>query len=639
MSDWAIGIDTGGTYLDLVALGPGARRLSAKAPLGPDRSAAVLAALREFLDQAGIAPAAVGRVVHGTTLVTNLLLEQGAPPVAVVTNRGFEDVLAIGRQSRRDLYAFRPRGEAPERIFPEALRHGISGRLDARGQELTPLDAQELATLGARLAREGVAAAAVCLLHAVRNPAHERAVRAALLDTCPDLAISLSHEVSALPGEAERFLATALDAYVKPALSHYLLDLGAGLGALGLPQPELVTSDATLAEGIEAVRRPLRLAMSGPASALRGFALAAGPAPVVSIETGGTTTDIGLIEAGAPLFTRKLDLGAFSLATHAADVASVAVGGGSVAAVNAGGALRLGPRSAGAVPGPAAMGRGGVEPTLTDALMLLDRLPMQLAGGLRLNRLAAERAMLPLARALACTPRAAAEAVLAAATAAIAEAVKLHAFRRGIDPASASLLAGGGGGPQHAAEVAAAAGFREAIVLPDAGVISALGGLASSTVDVAECAPDLPLDPAHFPALRAAAAALPPAGPGAQSWTAGVLYEGQAEPLALPFAPEADDACALAARFDALHARLRGHALDLPRRVAWLRRSRDRGDAPLGAAGPAPAWELPGEGPLPARGAGPRALFAAQTTIWVPEGWSWRLGAAGALHLAPGAAA
>lgn len=615
---WSIGIDVGGTYVDAVLIGVDGRVLRHKIPRSrADAADAVLAMVDTALEASGITPDSIIGISHGSTLVTNLLAEQGAKPVAIVTNQGFADVLTIGRQSRAELYAFSPAPQVPVGLFPPHLRFEIPGRTDATGEEIAPLEAQGLGDLAARIADSGVEAVAICLLHAIRNPANELAVAAALHAARPEIALSLSHQVDVAPGEFERFLATALDAYVKPATRRYLQALRSGLKGRGLPAPAIVMSDGSTRDLDKVLDFPLQLALAGPAAAMRGFALHGVGTASITLETGGTTTDIGLIDATGIVCGRKVALAGMPVSLRAADILSVPVGGGSVVTVNAAGALRLGPQSMGSLPGPVAFGKGGTIPTLTDALVVLGRLPRALAGGLVLDKAGAEGAMAPIAQALGCSVEDAARAVVATAATMIAEGVKAHAYRHGIDPSAARLIAGGGGGPQHAAEVAALLGASSVIVHPDAAVISALGCLAAPAMDAVETPLELVLDGAGWEKLLASCHAITAeAGAKAIRWSVEMVYQGQSASLEIALDPVRDDRDTLAERFDAAHARIRGHAFDRPRLIQRLRAEWVTQPALLsGALADADAG-LPDEAMQ-----GPCALFTDTTSIWLPPGW------------------
>ena len=628
----------GGTYVDVVACDRTGRSISAKHPHGQaGPAAAALCAVGALLREYGIAPGSVARVVHGSTVVTNLLLEAKAAPIAVLTTAGFEDVLTLGRQNRRDLYAPIVAPQLPRHLFPRALRTGIAGRIDAHGREVQPLDEAGVRTWVAQLAQAGEQAppaVAVCFINAHANPAHERRARELILQAYPAVHISLSSEVDARMREFERFLATALDAYAKPLAAAYLEEFTQGLHALGLPEPEVMRAECGTCGWREAVSQPLRMAMCGPAAALAGVAAAAPEGMQVALDIGGTTSDIGLVESGEPATAQVLHIGAFDLRMRSADVSSIAVGGGSVAAILEGAGLRVGPQSQGAYPGPAAYGRGGQQATVTDALLACGRLPAQLAGGLQLQADLAQRALATLAQELGGNAAQAAQAVLDIAATAIAEGLKTHLYARGVAPADCTLVAGGGGGAQHAAEVAERAGIARVRVLPHAGVIAAYGLLVSAPTHSAECALDTPLDESlDVRELAGRAHALCTAAwAGAQPrWRLEAAYVGQEVPIEIDYHPAQDDGATLNQRFEERHRQLRGHAGKGARRLRRLRLELKRAIcAPVrGAAASAQAaWA----GCAPA-GIGPCALFAPDTTVWVPAGWSWRIDADASLWL------
>jgi len=637
---WALGIDMGGTFIDAVACSDDGRLHALKHPREAGAPAAsVLAALEQLLATHGIAAADVARVVHGTTVVTNLLLERNHAPVAVCTSTGMRDVLVLARQDRRALYDAIVQPQVPEAaLFPDHLRFELPGRIGADGREAQPLDEACLADVAERIAHSGVQAVAVCLLFSHLERHHEERVREVLRARCPGLHIALSCEVDPRPREFERFLTTALDAYVRPLVAEYLAELAQALAARGLPAPELMRSEGGIAGWRDVAQRPIGLAMSGPCAALQGVAACLPPSerarPVIAMDVGGTTTDIGLVEDGRPVFADGLEIGGLPLRIRCADVDSLAVGGGSRATALAGGALRIGPRSQGAVPGPAAYGRGGDQATLTDALCVLGRLPAHLAGGLALDRSAAEAALRrEVAEPLGLPVAQAAQAVVDAASAAMAEALRMRSFQRGVDPADCLLIAAGGGGGQHAAEVAAWAGMPEVRVLPHASVIAAVGLLGAHPTQTQETACRLPLDAAGLVGLQALAGDSPASG-GLLRWSLDVCYTGQAFTIEVPWYPAEDDAAALRQRFDARQAALRGMAM--PAQAAEVQLLRCICEQPVPPPALAPAhlaraadvW-----GGIPAEGQGPQALFAPMSTVWVPRGWRWRLLPGGVLQL------
>jgi N-methylhydantoinase A len=655
---WAIGFDMGGTYVDLAARGSDGTLLDVKRPYDGAPATSVLRALAWLMDHHGIRADRVDRLAHGSTVVTNLLLEQTAPPIGILTTMGFADVLTLARQNRRDLYAMAVRPPIPQSLFPRSLRREVAGRILADGSEAAPLDEAAIGAAAGFWRAHGVEAVAVGFLHACRNPAHEQRARAILADCAPGLRVSLSHEVDPAPREFERFLATALDAYARIAVERYLGELARGCRAMGLPDFLVMGSDGFLSPAETIVKRPLSLAMSGPSATLVGIAarIGTGPglradkaveasdgnAPVVVMDIGGTTTDIGLIEDGRPLVSTVLGIGPFALRMRSADVLSVAVGGGSIARVNAAGAVRLGPESQGARPGPAAYGHGGQQATLTDALTVLGRLPDRLAGGLVLRRDLAEAVLAPLAAVRGCALADMAEAIVAAGNAAIAEGIKTHAYAHGLDPSDCILVAAGGGGAQHAAEVADLAGMRHVRIPQHAGIAAALGLLDAGTASIAECTLDMRLDDFRVAEECGGLPEDPAIGADAQThWTIALCYQGQDAPIDLAFEPARDTRESVAARFDVQHARLRGHLLPgHERRVLGLRRVSVPVHPVAIAALPEQDADAP---PVASRGTcgpashGPCRLVEATTTVWVPRGWrAWQ--ATGAWHMTPASA-
>lgn len=639
-TQWAIGVDMGGTFIDVVACSSDGELRALKHPReAGELVQPILGAVQRLLDEQKIAPAQVARLVHGSTVVTNLLLEQDAGPVAVLTNAGLRDVLALARQDRRDLYTPVVAPPTPERrLFPAELRFEIRGRIGARGEEVEAPDREQVMAIAHQLRARGIASVAVCLLFAHLRPVHEQQVRDWLLQAEPDLLVSVSSEVDPKPREFERFLVTAFDAYSKPLVQRYLRTLGEALRERGLPEPALMRSEGGIAPWPEAASRPIGLAMSGPCAALQGVAAslpADEPRVVMSVDVGGTSTDIGLLDGGRPLFSDALLCGDLTLRLRCADVESLSIGGGSLATVNAGGGLRLGPRSQGAWPGPAAYGLGGTEATLTDALVLLGRLPERLSGGVALDAARARAAIQKdVAAPLGLDAQDAARAIVATAATAMAESVKMRAFQRDIHPADCELVAAGGGGAQHVAEVAELAGVPRVRVIPHAGVIAALGLLASPPTRTLEWSCALALDHEGLGALSERREALHRSvREGTPRWSLELLIVGQGNPVEVPW-DTGDDLATLRARFAERYESLRGQ---LPARFevqALLLRGVFEQTLPQPGVSarhlrPDPAlWAG-----CPAEGLGPRALFAATTTVWVPAGWRWALVADGALLL------
>lgn len=466
-----VAVDTGGTFTDVIAWRPeGLRTL--KLPSTPDDpSRAILEGIRRIVDDGD------ARVLlHGSTVATNALLEGRGARVALIANRGFEDVLEIGRQNRPQLYALV--GHRPPPLVPSDRRLGITGRRDADGSELTPLDPDELGDLADRVRATGAEAVAVCLLHSYADGEHERQVGEALGSL--GLPLSLSSELLPEYREYERTSTTVINAYVAPLMSRYLRRLEAEAGAVRVAV--MGSNGGTLAVD-RAAREPAHTVLSGPAGGVVGaleWARRAGHPSILTFDMGGTSTDVSLCP-GRPLHTREFEIDGRPVALPVLDIHTVGAGGGSIARVDAGGALRVGPESAGAVPGPICYGRGGQEVTVTDAHLWLGRIPDDafLGGESTLDRTAVEGPLSDLADQLGTSLDAAADGVLAVADAAMERALRVISVERGFDPRDFALVAFGGAGALHAAELASRLGCTRALIPPDPGLLSAWGILTA----------------------------------------------------------------------------------------------------------------------------------------------------------------
>jgi N-methylhydantoinase A len=475
-----IGIDVGGTFTDLVAWAPSGATWSCKVPTTPGSPAAgVMAGLEALASRTGPWTS----LAHGTTLVTNAIVERRGAPVGLVTTRGFRDVLEIGRQNRMHLYRL-DLAAKPEPLVPRHRRHEITERVGPDGAVRVPLAAGEVDALVARLKSDGVDSVAVCLLHAYANPAHEQALRLALEPHFRHL--SISSEVNAEFREYERTCTTVLNAAVMPLACAYLDDLAARLGLSRGGRALHLLHSAGGMMSVEAARsRPLAMAMSGPAAGVAAAAHTAralGLDRALAFDMGGTTTDVCLIADGVPETAGQRTLGEYPVRLPMLAVESIGAGGGSIARVqDATGALTVGPRSAGAVPGPACYGQGGGEPTVTDANLVLGYLdPDRVYGGtIRLDRARAEAALAPLARRLGLSLIAAARGVVEVANASMLRALRLVSVQRGYDLRGFALIAYGGAGPLHAGALARHAGMRRIVVPAHSGAFSALGCLVS----------------------------------------------------------------------------------------------------------------------------------------------------------------
>jgi N-methylhydantoinase A len=472
-----LGVDVGGTFTDAVLVGDG-RIVTAKVPTTPeDQSLGVIAAVEAALARAGRHPRDVTTFAHGMTVATNALLEGNGARTTLLATEGFTDVVELGRQARADLYRLCAAHPAP--LVPAELRHPVPERMTPDGplRTLTPEGARAVARAAAAGEPESVA---VVLLHAYRHPQHELALRAALAEALPDTHVSLSHEVVGTFREYERAATTEIDAALSPLLGRYLRRLAERAHELGLPEPAIMQSNGGLIDLASAAEHAAWTVLSGPAGGAAGAAFAAAAAGVehaLCLDMGGTSCDVCVVRDGAVAEAAGGQIAGRPIALPMLDVHTVGAGGGSIAWRDPGGALRVGPRSAGAVPGPACYDRGGSEPTVTDANLLLGFLPADapLAGGVRLDRAAAERAVGELASALGLDLHACAEGIVRVANAEMTRALRLVTVERGIDPRDHAIVAFGGAGPLHAATIAEELGIERVIVPRTSGVLAALG--------------------------------------------------------------------------------------------------------------------------------------------------------------------
>jgi N-methylhydantoinase A len=577
-----VGVDSGGTFTDVVAVDAAGVVRAHKLP--SNRTAPwepVLAGARH------VATGAIDELSHSTTVATNALLERSGGPVALVTTAGFEDVLEIGRQARPKLYALHPVVAPP--LVDAPLRFGVDERLAADGSVLRAPSAEALAELvarvGAAVRDSGVRAIAVCLLHAYATDAHERAVAAALAPL--GVPLSLSSAVLPLPREYERTSTTVVDAYVRPVIAPYLAKLE------GVGRVRVLASNGGAMSAADAAAQPARTLLSGPAAGVVGalaVARACGVDDALTLDMGGTSTDVALIAGGQVALADEATVAGCALQLPMLAIHTVGAGGGSIATIDAGGALKVGPESAGAEPGPAAYDRGGTRPTVTDANLVLGRLPATglLGGAMPLSRERAHAALAPLASALGVSVEAAAEDLLAVAAAVMARAIKVVSVERGHDPAHFTLLPFGGAGALHACAVARELGMTRILVPPSPGLLCAYGAL---TADIAHDFVASVMRPAgarlapsdvaaaFLPLVQAASRAFDQDGgdgvdPAARRLerTATLRYRGQSFELAVPL-KRADGSTVedLVAEFHAAHRARYGYALDRDIELATLR--------------------------------------------------------------------
>ena len=476
-----IGVDVGGTFTDAVLALDG-RLITAKAPTTPDdQSEGVMAAIQTALDKAGASAEEIEEFSHGMTVATNALLEGRGAKTAFVATEGFTDLIALGRQDRPQLYRLCAARPAP--LAPNELRFGAPERMTPDGplKELTKEEATELANL---IAQDTPEAVAVTLLHSYRHPEHEQAIGDALTKALPDAHVSLSHEVVGTFREYERAATTEIDAALSPLLASYLRRLVDRAADASLPEPAIMQSNGGLIDVAAAAGHASWTVLSGPAGGAAGAAFvarSAGTHNALCLDMGGTSCDVCVVDDGAVQERSSGEIAGRPLALPMLAVHTVGAGGGSIAWRDAGGALRVGPRSAGADPGPACYGRGGTEPTVTDANLVLGYLSADapLGGDVKLDRDAAEAAVGELAGALKMDATACAEGIRRVAGAEMIRALRVVTVQRGIDPRRYALMAFGGAGGLHAAQIADELGIDTILCPRASGVLAALGLVVS----------------------------------------------------------------------------------------------------------------------------------------------------------------
>ena len=578
-----LGVDVGGTFTDAVLL-DGGRVRTAKVPTAARQEESVLAAVRA-VGAAGLRSVPVERFAHGTTVATNALLERRGARTAYVGNEGFEHLLHLRRQTRAHLY--RLCEPHPEPLVPLARCHGVRGRLGPDG-ELEPLDLATLPDLG------DAEAVAVCLLFSFRDPGHEEAVAAELRRRHPGVHVVASHEVAPEFREYERASTTAADAYLAPVAGRYLRALATGAREAGLPEPLVMQSAGGVASVEEAAAHPATILVSGPAAGVVGAGLVArraGFENAIAFDMGGTSTDVCLLPGGLAERVAERVVGGFPIRLPTVDLHTVGAGGGSLVRLDAGGAIRVGPESAGAHPGPACYGAGGGA-TVTDANLLLGRLPAELPGGLVLDRDAAAAALAGIDPA----------AVVEVVNAEMLRALRVVSVERGHDPRDFALVAFGGAGPLHACALAEELGIEAVLVPEAAGVLSALGLVASDERRDRVVSHVRPL---------AEVRDLPSGG------EADLRYRGQSFELTVPLQPD------LGAAFHRAHEERYGYA-DPSREIELVA---------VRTADVVPGPEISLAAAERRTVTGPELVELPGATCWVPDGWRGETNADGTLVL------
>ncbi|QWG19216.1 hydantoinase/oxoprolinase family protein [Bradyrhizobium sediminis] len=485
---FTIGIDVGGTYTDLVAIDENGKTIFAKSPSTPaDQSVGVMAGLEELARRLKLTRAAMlgqtDRIVHGTTVATNALLERKGARVALLTTEGHRDVIEMREGLKGDRYDLR--SPPPQPLVPRERRFGVKERLKANGEVAIPLDDSSLDQAIAAIRRSGATSVAVCFLHSYLNPVHELAAVERLARELPEISISRSSDVLPQIKEYERVSTTIVNAYVRPLVRHYLANLEQRLHEAGFEGSLfIILSHGGMAPVEEASRLAAGTVLSGPAGGISGARRCAGLLGIpdlVPFDMGGTSTDISLVSEGSASLSADGSLAGERIALRSLDIASIAAGGGSIASVDAGGTLRVGPESAGSVPGPACYGNGGEAATVTDANVVLGYLDAAaFMGGKRpLDAAAAEAAVDRVAASLGLSRYEAAAGIFRMINLKMADGIRLMTLRRGVDPRKFALLSFGGAAGLHAAEVARELDIKRIIVPVAASVLSAWGMLTS----------------------------------------------------------------------------------------------------------------------------------------------------------------
>ena len=636
MSLW-IGVDVGGTFTDLVAIDNQGRIETRKVLSTPtDQSEGVLESLR------ALARPDVDRFVHGTTIATNMLLERKGARVALCVTQGFTDLLYLRRQNRASLYDLTV--DYPPPLASHEMTVAVPERIEPQGitKPLTPDVARQVADQVVALNPDIVA---VLLLHSYRDPSHERMLRIAIHERLPAVDVILSSDVFPEIREYERAATTVAEAYLRPGVARYLRNLQYRLTNRPTDRPNTIgvmTSSGGMRSIDEAASGAVQLALSGPAGGVVGAAAIARELDIeraLTIDIGGTSADVGLILDGEPLVEPGGNVADVPIAMPRVLVETVSSGGGSIAWVDDGGALQVGPHSAGVVPGPVAFNRGGTQPTVTDAHVALKRIAeSRMSGGVSLDIEGARESVKTLARKLGDTEARTAQAIIATADATMARALRRVSVERGIDPRTCTLIAFGGGGPLHACGLADMLGIERVLVPPHAGVLSALG--LAMTPERRETMKSVmqrvdewddrerrsQLDELSARASLRAESARPQAGarPRAGKWFARMRYAGQGHELDVPLTPQ-QSRDAVGAAFAALHKRRYGFNLPYPAEVVSLRHVAEGVGRPV---------KLERESKPPARRlVGPKSLALQDATLFVAKGWSGRLLASGAWHL------
>lgn len=481
---YRIGVDVGGTFTDFTLLDETSGEIHFyKTPSTPhDPSEAIENGLRGMLDGLGLAPEGVSYLGHGTTVATNIVIERRGAKTGLVTTKGFRDVLELGRQARPSIYDYRV--EKPPVLIPRDRRVEVVERVGPAGEILTELDEASLETAVRKLKEIGVESVAICFLHSYRRPEHEARAKAVVEAILPDAYTTLSSEILPEFREFERMSTVAVNAFVGPKMGAYLERFRNRVRNVGIPvEPYTIHSNGGLMSADTVYANPVRTCVSGPAAGVVGAAeigRTAGLPNLITFDVGGTSTDVSLIADATPLFTSARLVAGYPVKTPMLDIHVIGAGGGSIAAIDDAGSMKVGPRSAGAAPGPVAYGRGGTEPTITDANLCLGRLDAgTLLGGRMQIHLEAARAVIQntIATPLGLSLEEAAHGIIQIANANMSRAIRSVSVEKGYDVSEFALCAFGGAGPLHAAEVAVECGLPRILIPREPGTLCARGML------------------------------------------------------------------------------------------------------------------------------------------------------------------
>ena len=479
---WRVAVDIGGTFTDVVVLEEdgGVLHLAKVRSTPSDPSEGFIAGVEHVMGLANIPAKEIAGVFHGTTVATNAILERKYARMGLIITRGYREALECARQTVPGEFGDITWWIKPPRVVPLELVREVSARMDVRGETMRPIDAAEVTAIAREFKEKGIAAIAVSLLHSYRNPSHEEEIRKLIQKVYPECRISISSEILREYREYERTNTTCLNTALMPLLSAYHEKIEASLRSRGITAPfHIMRSSGGLAQASEISRLPIAAALSGPAAgviAATHFAKLSGCMNVITFDMGGTSADICLVENGVPRMLTEGRVDIYDIKTPMIDIHTVGAGGGSIAWLAGGRSLKVGPQSAGSTPGPACYQRGGTEPTVTDANLVLGRITPSLAGGsVELNRDASVQALQPIASALGLDLTAAAEGILRVAIENIAAGIRTVSVKRGRDPRDYALVPFGGAGPLHACYLADWLGMHKILIPPNPGVSSAYG--------------------------------------------------------------------------------------------------------------------------------------------------------------------